>query len=212
MSAMSNTRLLLIRHAEVEEKHQRGFGGRIDMSLSARGQEQAALLARYLRDKPVDAVYTSPMKRVRQTLAHFTRNGAPPPVILDGLREVDFGDWTGHDWESIQEKFGCDACDWLDLLDRGQIPNAEPPHTYRARVEACARDIIARHPGLSVAVFCHGGVVRVLLSVLLELPLPKFAHFDVDYASLTEVELHRHRKPEVRLLNFTPWRDLPKRE
>lgn len=210
MSQSPATRLLLLRHAEVEEKYQRIFGGRIDMNLSVRGFEQAALLAAYLKHRPVQAVYASPMKRVQQTLAPYATNGAPKATIMDGLREVDFGDWTGHGWEAIQEKFGFSAFDWLELLNNGAIPNAEPHDTYRTRVETCVQEIIVRHPGECVAIFCHGGVVRMLLSVLLDLPLPKFAHFDVDYASLTEVELHTHKKPEVRLLNFTPWRDLPK--
>jgi broad specificity phosphatase PhoE len=209
MSNAPTTRLILLRHAEVEEKYQRIFGGRIDMNLSARGHEQAALLARYLQRKTVHAVYASPMKRVQQTLAPYAATGAPTANIRDGLREVDFGDWTGHGWEAIQNQFGYSAYEWLDLLDRGAIPNAESRLAYHQRVEVCAKEIIAQHPGQTVAVFCHGGVVRMLLSVLLDLPLPKFAHFDIDYASLTEVELHHHKKPEVQLLNFTPWRDLP---
>jgi alpha-ribazole phosphatase/probable phosphoglycerate mutase len=48
----------------------------------------------------------------------------------------------------------------------------------------------------------------MLLSLLLELPLPKLAHFDIEYASVTVVEQRPHRS-EVSLLNFTPWRDLP---
>ena len=128
---------------------------------------------------------------------------------LEDLREVDFGDWTGHNWEAIQVHFGLNAYDWLELLQEGRIPNAEPVLAYRARVERCVRQIVDNHPGQLVAVFCHGGIVRMLLSILLNLPLPAFAHFDVDYASLTEVMLHSHKKPEVALLNFTPWRDLP---
>ena len=205
----STTRLLLIRHAEVEQKYHRIFGGRIDMDLSPRGHEQAAALARYLVRKPVQAVYASPMKRVQQTLAPYTRNGTPPPVVMADLREVDFGDWTGHDWESIQTRFGLSAYDWLELLEQDRIPNAESGAAYRGRVEACVRQILGHHPGQHVAIFCHGGIVRMLLSILLNLPLPAFAHFDVDYASLTEVDLHPHKKPEVQLLNFTPWRDLP---
>jgi broad specificity phosphatase PhoE len=207
--ASTATRLLLIRHAEVEEKYHRIFGGRIDMNLSARGLEQAAALARYLRPKQIHAVYASPMKRVQQTLAYYTVNGSPKPVVLADLREVDFGDWTGHNWEEIQIKFGFSAYDWLELLEQDKIPNAESGAAYRRRVEACVRQIVANHPGQTLAIFCHGGIVRMLLSTLLKLPLPAFAHFDVDYASLTEVELHLHKKPEVRLLNFTPWRDLP---
>ncbi len=43
------TRLLLIRHAEIEPSYQGVFGGRIDMNLSERGHEQAKLLAKFLR-------------------------------------------------------------------------------------------------------------------------------------------------------------------
>lgn len=209
MAASPVTRLILIRHAEVEEKYHRIFGGRIDMNLSARGHEQAGMLATYLRRKPIEAIYASPMKRVHQTMAPYLAQSAPTPEIMSDLREVDFGDWTGHNWEAIQTNFGLNAYDWLELLEQDRIPNAESAHTYRIRVEACVRQIVGNHPGQLVAVFCHGGIVRMLMSILLNLPLPAFAHFDVDYASLTEVMLHNHKKPEVSLLNFTPWRDLP---
>lgn len=208
MATPSVTRLILIRHAEVEEKYHRIFGGRIDMNLSARGHEQAGMLATYLRRKPIEAVYASPMKRVQQTMAPYLAQVAPTPQMMNDLREVDFGDWTGHNWEAIQTNFGLNAYDWLELLEQGRIPNAEPAGAYRSRVEACVRQIVGNHPGQLVAVFCHGGIVRMLMSILLNLPLPAFAHFDVDYASLTEVMLHNHKKPEVSLLNFTPWRDL----
>ena len=179
------------------------------MSLSERGHIQAAALAAYLRRKPIEAVYTSPLKRVQQTLAPYAALGTPPAHVMADLREVDFGDWTGHNWEAIQTHFGLNAYDWLELLEQDRIPNAESSRAYRARVEACIRQIVGNHPGQLVAVFCHGGIVRMLLSILLNLPLPAFAHFDVDYASLTEVMLHSHKKPEVSLLNFAPWRDLP---
>src|SRR5271169_6858855 len=89
------TRLLLIRHAEVEARYQGVFGGQIDMELSPRGHEQAAALARYLHQKTVSAIYASPMKRVQQTLRPWVVNGVPRPIILPELREVDFGVWTG---------------------------------------------------------------------------------------------------------------------
>jgi len=201
------TRLFLIRHAEVEARYQSVFGGRIDMDISPRGHDQAARLADFLRRKGFDAIYASPMKRVQQTLAPLLNNGAPQPVIMPDLREVDFGDWTGHGWDAVREKFGVSAFDWLHHLERGTIPNAELPDAYRARVEPCLREILRRHPGHSVAVFCHGGVIRMMLSILLELPLSKMSAFDFDYASVSEIEWQPHRM-EIQLLNYTPWREL----
>ena len=201
------TRLLLIRHAEVELRYQHTFGGRIDMNLSARGRAQAGKLAEFLRGKTFDAIYASPMKRVQQTLVPLLKNGTFAPTILPGLREVDFGDWTGFNWEEVREKFGVHPYDWLDEIELGAVPNGENGVQFRARVESCLYEIIRRHPGGTAAIFCHGGVIRMLLAILLELPLPKTNSFEIEYASVTQVALHPHLN-EIELLNFTPWRDL----
>jgi broad specificity phosphatase PhoE len=201
------TRLLLIRHAEVESRYQRVFGGRIDMDLSPRGHEQAAALAKYLHQKPPDAIYASPMKRVQQTLAPLLLNGAPKPVTLPDLREVDFGDWTGLSWDEVLAKFGVSAFAWLEQLECGGIANAECGETLRERLDPCLRQILHAHPGQQVAVVCHGGVIRVLLSILFRWPLPLTGAFAIEYASLTQVLLPAER-PELQLLNFTPWREI----
>jgi len=202
-----STRLLLIRHGEVEPRHQHTFGGRIDMNLSARGREQAESLAEYLHRKTIGAIYASPMKRVQQTLAPFLNNGAPPQTILPALRELDFGDWTGLGWQAVSERFGFSAYEWLDQIEHKGAPNGENGKTFRARVEPCLCEIARRHRGQNVAVFCHGGVIRMMLAILLDVPLPKTNHFEIEYASVTQVALHPHTA-EVELLNFTPWRDL----
>ncbi len=203
------TRLWLIRHAEVEARYQGVFGGRIDMDLSPRGHLQAAALAKYLRNHTFDAVYASPMKRVRQTLAPALVNPAmPPPATLDGLREVDFGDWTGLGWDEVREKYSISAFEWLDQLEVAGIRNAECAATFRGRVEPCLKQILEAEPGRQVAVFCHGGVIRMLLAIALSLPLPRMAAFAVDYTSIAQV-WWEPGNPELRLLNFTPWRDLP---
>jgi len=204
---VSNTRLLLIRHAEVEARYHRTFGGRIDMDLSPQGRTQADSLAAHLRTRDLAAIYGSPMKRVQQTLASLLTNGRPAPVLLDGLREVDFGDWTGHAWEAVDEKFQVHAGDWLAHLEAGTIPNGETGYAFRARVEPCLREILSRHDDQSVAIVCHGGVIRMILSILLDLPLPRTNAFEIEYASVTEVVV-LPRRVEIQLLNFTPWRDL----
>jgi broad specificity phosphatase PhoE len=200
-------RLLLIRHAEVEAPYQGVFGGRIDMGLSPRGHQQAAILASHLRARHLDAIYASPMKRVQQTLAPLLVNGTPSPIIMPDLREVDFGDWTGLTWRQVQAQFGVTALSWLAPLACGGIANAECGETLRERVEPCLQYILAGCAGQTVAVFCHGGIIRVLLAILLRWPLSSLAAFEVEYASLTQVAL---LPPKVRLqlLNFAPWREM----
>jgi broad specificity phosphatase PhoE len=201
------TRLCLIRHAEVEERYQRIFGGRIDMELSARGRQQAEALAAYLGGRHFDGLYASPMKRVQQTIAPWIATNGLRPVTCEELREVDFGAWTGHTWEEVRERFQQSAFEWLEALEAEAISGAERPAEYKGRVAACLRDILDRHAGGTVAVACHGGVARMALAHLLDLPLPKLARFEIDYASITVVD-HRPDRAEVQLLNYTPWRPM----
>ena len=201
------TRLFLLRHGEVEERYHRVFGGRIDMELSPRGHEQSAALAAYLQRKELHSIYASPMKRVQQTLAPLATDFPRPAVVFEDLREVDFGDWTGLGWDQIRRHYQVNAFDWLHRIEQAAIPNAESGQTFRARVEPCLQTILARHPGENVAVFCHGGVIRMCLAILLNWPLSKMAVFEIEYASVTHIDIHPH-KIEVQLLNFAPWREL----
>lgn len=147
------------------------------------------------------------MKRVQQTLAPLLVNGAPKPVILPDLREVDFGDWTGLAWEEVQAKFGISAFSWLEQLECDGIANAECAEDLRDRVEPCLRQILAAHSGQQVAVFCHGGIIRMMLGILLRWPLARMGAFEIAYASLTQALVRPH-KTELQLLNFTPWREI----
>ncbi len=202
------TRLYLIRHGEVEDRYHRTFGGRIDMNLSDRGLRQVQATADYLTANPPDLLYSSPMQRVQQTVAPLLRQTKLEQVILPGLREVDFGAWTGMSWDEVQERFNKSAFDWLELLETGAIPDAETTVIFRERVESALRQILDEAGGRTVAVYCHGGVIRMILSILCELPFRQMSIFEVDYASLTKV-VHRARRSEIELHNFTPWRDLP---
>jgi broad specificity phosphatase PhoE len=207
MTSAQPTRLLLLRHAEVEVRYHKIFGGTIDMNISPRGHEQAATLAKFLCSRKIDAIYASPMKRVQQTLAPFLKNGAPQQTILQDLREVDFGGWTGLNWKQVCEKFNLLTHEWLDHIERGITPNGESGPEFRKRVEPALREIIKNHPSETVGIFCHGGVIRMILSIVLKMPLPQTNMFEVEYASVTQIAL-RPDHAEIELLNFTPWRDL----
>ena len=201
------TRLYLLRHGEVEARYHRVFGGRIDMELSPLGHEQVQALADYFRRHPPHVIYSSPMKRVQQTLAPLARQAGLKPVVIPGLREVDFGVWTGLGWEEVYERFKVSACDWMNQLETGSIAEAESTADFRQRVHAGLQQILEASPCKEVAVVAHGGVIRMLLALLLEMPFARMSAFDIEYASITKVKI-TPIKTEVELLNFAPWRDL----
>lgn len=201
------TRLYLLRHGEVEARYHRVFGGRIDMELSPLGHQQVRALADYFRRHPPHVMYASPMRRVQQTLAPLAQWTGLTPVILPGLREVDFGAWTGLGWQQVYERFQVSAFDWLKELEAGSIAEAESTGDFRKRVEESLVRILAESPHKEIAVVAHGGVIRMLLALVLGLPFRQMSAFDIEYASITRVKIIPD-KTEIELLNFAPWRDL----
>lgn len=209
------TQLYLIRHGEVEERYHNVFGGsRIDMGLSPLGLQHAQAVADWLAPSQVDAIYASPMLRVQQTLAPLAQARGLTPIVIPSLREVDFGDWTGYRWEGVQEHFGVSAFDWLEIIGSAGIPNGETAAELAARVEPALIKILQDNPHRRVAVFCHGGIIRVILALMLGQPLKHMAHFNIQYGSISLVEVQPEKKHafEIELLNFCPPRNTPPQE
>jgi len=201
------TTLYLMRHGEVDEEYHRKFGGTIDMELSPVGRHQALMLGQYAKRFAFDALYSSPMKRALATADPVAREQGLEIRPVDDLREIDFGEWTGKTWMQVAEEYRINVFNWLDELEAGRVQGAEAGSDFRARVGAATDRIVAAHAGQKVGVVCHGGVVRAMLAHLLDMPLTLWGRLDIEYASLSRVELCE-RKREVTLLNLTPWRDL----
>ncbi len=88
-------RLFLVRHSEPDITGV--LLGQCDPPLSEAGRAQAALI---LEDVPLAIVYTSPLRRARET-AELMARGAPV-VVIDGLREITYGAWDGLTWADIE--------------------------------------------------------------------------------------------------------------
>ena len=200
----NSTKLYLVRHGEVEEKYHRIYGGRIDMDLSDLGRRQAKALGGFFEKNRPDAIYCSSMKRALQTLEPIRNGGAVEPVILDDLREIDFGEWTGLEWDEVARRHNAEVFDWLTLLDSGEVGGAESTVALRARLEPCLERIVKTHERQSVAIVCHGAVIRSLLSILLDMPLDRLGAVDVSYASVTLVDWSP-KLSVARYINHTPW-------
>ena len=199
--------IYLIRHGEVEEKYHKVFGGsRIDMGLSPLGRKHGEAVAAWLKDTKLDALYASPMLRVQQTLAPLAEQRGMQPTLMPGLREIDFGDWTGHRWDEVQANFGMSAFDWLEIIESNGIANGESIDSLMDRVRESLLQIIQAHPHQQVAIYCHGGIIRAIIALLMEMPLRHMAHFNIEYGSINVVELLPDRKHavEIELLNFQP--------
>src|SRR5690349_3254260 len=120
------TRIILLRHGEVEGITPPRFRGRRDLDLSDLGRRQAQAAARYIaRDWRPTLIYSSPLRRCLQTaepLAQALRLGV---ATLDDLTDLDFGNWQ---WLTHEEARARDAAlfeRWLSQPQQVRFPGGE---------------------------------------------------------------------------------------
>jgi len=153
------TRLLLIRHGQSLWNASRHWQGHSDVPLSEQGRSEAEALASRLADERLAALYSSDLERAFVTARIVGAPHGLEPVRDPRLRELDVGAWGGLTRPEIAER-------WPDVLprfDAGDVharpEGGETRAELAARVRGALDDLAARHPGATLAVVCHGGVL-----------------------------------------------------
>jgi 2,3-bisphosphoglycerate-dependent phosphoglycerate mutase len=168
--------LILVRHGlpvRIDDA-----GGPADPELSDEGRAQAVRLAGWLRHDPIDAVYVSPMRRAIETAEPLADALGVDPVVDEELAEFDR---ETHFYVPIEELKAAGDERYLKIM-RGELDGEVDPHTFREVVAVAVERIIEAHPGNTVAIVCHGGVINAWASHVLGLPDPLF--FEPYYTSV----------------------------
>ncbi|MER5834545.1 histidine phosphatase family protein [Streptomyces sp. NPDC002130] len=171
------TELLLIRHGLP-------LAGVFDPELSPEGAAQAERLAAWLVHEDVDALYVSPYRRARETVAPLERLTGMTATVLDDLREWDTDVSQPY---TPPEQIGTDDPRAAALAE-GRYEDFVPEldrHAFRARAGRAMDTIFDAHPGGRVAVVCHGGITNTYLATVLGLPTMFWFH--PDYTSVSRV-------------------------
>ena len=179
--------ILLIRHAAHVELGRTLSGRRRDVALSHEGLEQAEIVADLLAVEPLAAVYSSPRERAFYTARSIAEAHELKVGIVDALDEIDFGDWTGVDFNTLEGD--PDWCAWNESRETARPPGGESMGEAVARTTAALSAIAAEHPGASVACITHCDIIRGAVAHYLGLPLGNMLRFDVDPASVTRIAL-----------------------
>jgi phosphoserine phosphatase len=99
------TTIKLIRHGDTDWNVEQIFRGRADVELNETGIKQAELLGKYLEFVPIEAVYSSPLKRALKTaeiIASFHNiDIAPCRELID----FDYGEWQGLSQDTVKERY-----------------------------------------------------------------------------------------------------------
>lgn len=175
---MPETTIVLIRHGETAWNAERRLQGHIDIALNDEGERQAEALAGALADERFDAIFASDLKRAHQTAEAVARQHGLD-VINDGaLRERCYGGFEGLLYAEIEQRFPAEFAAWQARdVDAVMPPGARSAESFRQFYQRAIGAILAlaqAHPGKSLALVAHGGVLecayRAAMGMLLETP------------------------------------------
>ncbi len=165
------TRVLLIRHGETTWNRATRIQGHTDIPLSALGLAQAERLAQALADEPLAAIYSSDLSRARQTAEAIGRARNLTIHLDTDLRERAFGRFEGLSWEEIDQGYPEDAARWRKREPDFAVGGGESLTGFSVRCVAAARRAAAAHPGQSIAMVAHGGVLDCLYRAATQIAL-----------------------------------------
>ncbi len=185
------TRVYLIRHGEAEGNIYRRAQGQFESALTAKGLRQVDALAERFRGERIDALYSSDLKRTRQTAAAVTKYHDIPMHLDPRLREVALGCWEDVPFGDLQHNSPQQMVYFNNDPARWSVPGSEPFDALTRRICGAVADIAAHHDGETVAVVSHGMAIRALLADTLGAPsaeISRVPHGDTTCVSLLAVE------------------------
>ena len=182
------SRIILVRHGHVDWLAPERFRGRAELPLSSLGRRQAQAVAGYIaRSWKPEAVYTSPLGRCRETGAAIAAHLRLEPQPIEGLADIDYGEWQGLTRQQAKERWPDEPELWFRAPHFAVIPGGETLAAVLSRATEALRDIMRHHLDGTVVLVGHDSINRVLLLVALELPLSRYWHLRQDPCGINEL-------------------------
>ena len=198
-----STRVLLIRHGDVEGLAPARFRGRRDVPLSALGEHHVeAASRRVARDWRIEALYASPLQRCLATAARIAAATGVEARPLEGLVDIDYGDWTWRTHEEVAREQPEAWKVWHETPDEMRFPGGESLADMAERATDALRTVSEAAPNGCIALVTHDAVVRALVIQSMGLSLRLYHRLTVAPASISELDLV-HAGPGVVRLSDT---------
>jgi len=193
------TLLLLVRHGATPTTGQVLPGRAPGLHLSEAGLAQAARVADRLAGVKLDAIYTSPLERARETSAPTCAATGLTAIEEPGLLEADVGEWTGESLGALAK-----LSQWRGLATSPstfRFPGGESLAELQARVVAVLDRLQAAHRGGTVVCFTHADPIRLALTFALGAHLDAFERVLVNTGSISAIQFSVGAAPLVLATN-----------
>ncbi len=196
------TKFILFRHGQTEWNLGERFRGHADLSLNDTGLAQAQKIAARLKAENIAAIYSSPLRRARQTAQPLADAFHLDVQSHDGLNDIDFGALEGMTLEEAQQAFPEVAAAWLHRPGHVKFPKGGSFKKMRTRIEGMLDELSVKHDGQTVALISHKVVCGAMLCVVLGLDADALWRVQQDVACINRFE-RREAGWVVTLVNET---------
>jgi len=174
--------IYLIRHTSVDVPKGLCYG-QSDVSLANTFEKEAIDIKTKIPDNQRDIdLLTSPLSRC-SLLVDFL---FPEKLVRNDKRwmEMNFGDWEMKLWNDIPEE---ESQLWMQDFVNVATPNGESFSEMIERVKSVWEETLQQSTNDKVIV-CHGGVIRTILHLILEIPAQKVFAVDIDYGAVIKIQ------------------------
>src|SRR6202167_289226 len=184
------TKILLIRHGNVEGIKPERFRGRAPLDLTDLGRAEAQAVARRVAGTwQPSRIYTSPMGRCVETGAAIAKACGAPTEICDDLTDIDYGAWQFKTFDEAKSANPALFAAWFATPHLIRFPGGESLQDLVARAGNALRFVLGRHPDDTIVLVGHDSVNRALLLELLDQPLPPDGRVAQDPCCLNEIDI-----------------------
>jgi broad specificity phosphatase PhoE len=194
--------IILIRHGETDWNTEQVFRGRIDVPLNQVGISQAEAVGFSLRDRDIDALYSSPLKRALETAQMLAKGRKLEIKSEEGFIDINFGLWQGIFHQKVKEDFKDLYTRWITEPHKVTFPEGESLAEVKVRAQKALNSIVKENPGRTVAIVSHRVVNKVLLCTVLNLNLSYFWNIRQDTCAVNSFE-YKEGSYHLTLLNDT---------
>ena len=192
----------LLRHGQTEHTPERRFSGSTDLPLSELGRAEARAAALGLKDRGIDVVVASPLRRCRETAQAAAEVLGLEVEIDEDLRELDFGEWEGLTGDEVRARSPLAFRRWWGATDV-RAPGGESVADVSARVARARGRILDRHAGKTVLVVSHVTPIKLLIAAGLGVGDEVVHRIFLEAAALSSVAWSSDGRSSVRLVNDT---------
>ncbi len=164
---MTVKRVVFIRTAETDWNRIGRWQGWVENPLNAHGKRQAAKLGKFVRHIALSALYSSDLRRAKDTALPVAEACGFEPIYDARLRERNIGAWQGLTLEEVSDWYGDIYSACIIDPDNAPVPGGETRAEVKTRILAAFADMLAQDKGETVGVVSHTTAIKALLTHLL---------------------------------------------